>query len=173
MPNPRKHDPIRSIIQSLGEQIGQEFASAISHSFNAAVGRNGLANSSLAGRGRLSASAGSAGCRVQGCSRKKAAKGLCQNHYAKARKLGMNLESLTASQLGQLGADGRSLRFANSAGSARSNAVCSVPGCARRHAARGLCMPHYAKANRLKMNTSSLSAGDMQTLATDLRGARA
>jgi hypothetical protein len=50
--------------------------------------------------------------------------------------------------------------------------LCKVPGCGRPHAAKGLCMNHYTKAKRLKMNADSLSDANLKELARDLRGAR-
>jgi len=49
---------------------------------------------------------------------------------------------------------------------------CSVPGCARRFTAKGLCQGHYAKANRMKMNLDKLRAADLRILSLDGRKTR-
>jgi hypothetical protein len=151
------------MIQTLGNHIGQQLAAAASAAQHGSGGHN------LVRVGRSVHQSGT--CAVPGCSRRKAARGLCPNHYAKGRKLGFNLQSLSSSQLDQLAQDGRSLRTGRRGGSARA-AGCSVPGCRRPHAAKGLCMNHYAKAKRLKLNPDSLGASELQVLATDQRGLR-
>jgi hypothetical protein len=116
MPRTANVDPIRSVIQSLGQQIGQELAAAITQSFTDALeGRAGAATRGLgatAAKATVSARAtGGTPCSVAGCPRKVAAKGLCQNHYAKAKRLKFDLDALSAGNLETLGQDGRALRF--------------------------------------------------------------
>jgi hypothetical protein len=101
MPRPPKLDPIRSTIRDLGAHIGRELA--------AAIAVNAGASSNVVKRGRPRG--GGAACAVPGCTRPKAAKGLCNNHYGKARKMRMNLDGLSAAQLSELGQDGRAVRW--------------------------------------------------------------
>jgi hypothetical protein len=96
MPRTANVDPIRSVIQSLGQQIGQELAAAITQSFTDALeGRAGAATRGLgatAAKATVSARAtGGTPCSVAGCPRKVAA--------------------LSAGNLETLGQDGRALRF--------------------------------------------------------------
>jgi len=112
MPRPPNVDPLRATIRNLGQQIGQELAAAFTNSFNSSVDKNGVRNGlSGAKRGRPASVSGGAACAVAGCGRKRAAKGLCQNHYAKAHRLKMNLEKLGASDYKLLGEDGRATRW--------------------------------------------------------------
>jgi hypothetical protein len=54
-------------------------------------------------------------CPVAGCTRAVAARGLCQTHYSKARRIGFDQEPLNADQLDTLGRDGRKARFSGQA----------------------------------------------------------
>ena len=103
MARPRNVDPIRAVIRALGHQIGQELAAAVASSHGSAAAKRGP------GRPRLTGVA--AICAVPGCGRKKAAKGLCQSHYAKGMRLKLNLNSLSAASLKTLAADGRATRW--------------------------------------------------------------
>lgn len=50
--------------------------------------------------------------------------------------------------------------------------ACAVPGCVRQAVSKGLCSNHYQKAHRIKLDTSKLSASDLDTLAQDARATR-
>lgn len=107
--------PLHQTIQDLGRQIGQQLAEAITAGFSDSLDARGGRGP---GRPRATAVAAASGeaCKVPGCGRKSAAKGLCQNHYGKARRLKMDPESLTPQQLTTLGQDGRAQRRLKSAG---------------------------------------------------------
>jgi len=123
MPRPPNIDPIRAVIQELGQQIGQELAAAITHSFTQSLDSrsapiSAIARGGGARRGRPPAAEGGTPCKVAGCGRRSAAKGLCGNHYGKARRLKMNVDALTDEDLSTLGQDGRAVRFQKGASSA-------------------------------------------------------
>jgi len=116
MPRPPNLDPIRATLRQLGQQIGQELATAITESFSSAMeGQRGnvlrAIPSAPGRRGRPAATAsGKAPCKVPSCHRPHAAKGLCMNHYAKAKRLKMNVDSLNDNNLNELARDLRADR---------------------------------------------------------------
>ncbi|MBS2028319.1 MAG: hypothetical protein JST54_10475 [Deltaproteobacteria bacterium] len=114
MARPRKLDAFQSAIQSIGAQLGQALGEAFTQAFTQGIDRGHLSTPSSAAkgrRGRPPSATGGAGCKVPSCPRKSVAKGMCQNHYAKARRLKMKIDSLGAAQLKELAQDGRVTRF--------------------------------------------------------------
>jgi len=115
MARPRKLDSFQSAIQSLGNQLGQALGEAFTQAFTHGIDHGHFSSPSAPAakgrRGRPPAVGSAASCKVPGCPRKSVAKGMCQNHYAKARRLKMNFNSLGAAQLKELAADGRAARF--------------------------------------------------------------
>ena len=120
MARPPSVDPLQQTILDLGRHIGQQLAEAITSGFSDALETRGGARSPGRPRGSASAAApsasGESACKVPSCGRKSAAKGLCQNHYGKARRLKMDPDALSPSQLTTLGQDGRAQRRLKSAG---------------------------------------------------------
>ena len=110
MPRPAQLSNLQSLIEDLGQRIGRELADAVRASVPAAVSTGGERRGRPPGVRNVVASGES--CGVPGCKRARAAKGLCQNHYGKARRLNMDVGALSADQLEVLGRDGRVLRFA-------------------------------------------------------------
>ena len=110
MPRPAQLLSLKSIIESLGHRIGKQLAAAVHASVPAAVTTGGKRRGRPPGSRNVMASGEP--CGVPSCKRVRAAKGLCQNHYGKARRLKMDVGSLSADQLEVLGRDGRALRFA-------------------------------------------------------------
>ena len=109
MARPPSVDPLNQTIRDLGRHIGQQLAEAITAGFSDALETRGT---KLPGRARAAgnvaaSSSGDAACKVPNCGRKSAAKGLCQNHYGKARRLKMDPDALAAAQLTTLAQDGR------------------------------------------------------------------
>jgi hypothetical protein len=120
MARPPSVDPLQKTILDLGRHIGQQLAEAITSGFSEALetrGPRAPGRPRGSGAAAPSASASSeSACKVPSCGRKSAAKGLCQNHYGKARRLKMDPDALSPSQLTTLGQDGRAQRRLKSAG---------------------------------------------------------
>jgi hypothetical protein len=111
-------------------------------------------------------------CRVAGCRRKAHARGLCQKHYDEERK---SRGSRRAAAPGKRRESGRLKSAAPAAveddGDGRSVKMCSVPGCAGPHHARGYCKMHYGqlrRSGRLEDAPGAEAAGG-RTLSLDQR----
>jgi len=105
MPRPRKIDPIRMAVQDIGRILGQERGAAVGTAVSKVAA---VAGKTPGKRGRPALSAAEAPCAVPSCGKKRAAWGLCANHYQKARRLKMKPGKL---DLAKLAKDGRATRW--------------------------------------------------------------
>jgi hypothetical protein len=88
-------------------------------------------------------------CRAAGCRRKAHARGLCQKHYDEQRKSGASRRAPAPTTKRESGRLRRAeAATAGEGGGDRSGKMCSVPGCAGAHHARGYCKMHYGQLRR-------------------------
>jgi hypothetical protein len=93
-------------------------------------------------------------CRVPGCRRKPHARGLCQKHYDEQRKKRTSERSRARTSQRSSAArksrksSGRLPAAAAGADEDIASKMCSVPGCASPHHAKGYCKMHYGQLRR-------------------------
>lgn len=97
----------------LGDALTRAIADGVAEAFKAArvssgesAAKRGLGRPAKAKPGPKAA-AGNDVCKVPGCGRDAAARGLCATHYTKARRLTFDTAALSDAQLTTLGEDGR------------------------------------------------------------------
>jgi len=99
-------DPLEAALHEFSRQLGAQLASGIEQGLRSALSGSGLGLPVEVSQPAPAASP----CRVPGCQREAISKGLCQNHYQKARRLEMRLDGLSHQQLEALAQDRRALR---------------------------------------------------------------
>jgi hypothetical protein len=93
MPRRTPDEPLRAALEEFSRQLGNRLSAGIEQGFRAAMDQGQQAP------GGVSERAGKSACQVPGCGRAAISKGLCQNHYQKARRLRIDLGNLAPRQL--------------------------------------------------------------------------